>query len=112
MLGGPGALIVLVETQIEVLQPLELLLCVVLGSLGTDHILDQDASIFVELVSPVAISLTRENLQVFRLELWRAGQDSGCCGGHFVSKLKGGRLYNEDVNSRSCTYMCGLGRWR
>jgi hypothetical protein len=101
MLVLPSALILFVETQIEVLQPLDLLVCVILGPLRTNHILDQDASISMKFVSPVAVSLASENLQVFRLKLRCASHDSGCCGGHCCSEWKEGCVSSEAVNSRS-----------
>ena len=47
--------IILIEAQIEILQPLNLFLAVVLGPLGADHAFDKDAAMFVELIAPVTL---------------------------------------------------------
>jgi hypothetical protein len=55
MVCSPGLWVILIETQLEVMKPFQLLLSVVLSTLLADNVFDQDAAVLVELVSPVPI---------------------------------------------------------
>ncbi|KAI3478210.1 hypothetical protein L1887_59883 [Cichorium endivia] len=95
VVGGPGGRVILVKAQLEVLEPLDLLVGVVLGTLGRDDVLDDHATVLVELVAPVAVhGVLVEADQVLGLEartesailvaLGRfepGGGGSGCGGG-------------------------------
>lgn len=83
MLSSPGTLIVLIKSKVEALQPLDLLVAVVLGPFGTNHVLDDDAAIFVKLISPIAVVTVAEVNQVLHCVglVGRFGDllnDSGC----------------------------------
>lgn len=83
MLSGPGTLIILVESKVKTLQPLDLLVAVVFGPFGTNHVLDDDAAIFVKLIAPIAVVTVAEVDQVLHSVglVGRFGDllnDSGC----------------------------------
>lgn len=64
MLSSPGTLIILIETKVEALQPLDLFIAVVLGPFGTNHVLDNNAAVLVELIAPIAVVAVAEVNQV------------------------------------------------
>lgn len=64
MLSRPSTLIILIEAKLKVLEPLDLLVTIVLGTLGADYILDQNAAVLVKLIPPVAVGSRRESDQV------------------------------------------------
>lgn len=87
----PGFRVLLVEAEVEVLQPLNLLVAVVLGTLWADDVFDYNAAVLVELIAPVTVDcvLIKGN-QILGLETSREGAVTlgFClrCGGHFVSQ--------------------------
>lgn len=68
MLSSPSTLIILIESEFEVLQPLDLLVAVVLRTLGADHVLQHNTTILVELIAPVTVCAVAEINQIFRGE--------------------------------------------
>lgn len=72
MFSCPSALILLVKAEIELLQPLDLLLTVVFGSIWTYDSLDDRTTVLVELISPVSIRLGVKLHTILR-NLWSRG---------------------------------------
>lgn len=93
MLCCPSALVVFIEPKLKLLQPFNLLVAVVLCSLGADDVLEHDAAILVELIPPVAVLLAAEVHQVLDGEGLVCGLggflDYRCCGhGSCSNRLK------------------------
>lgn len=65
MLCCPGTFIILIESQFEVFQPLDLLVAVVLGAFGADHVLDDDAAVLMEFIAPIAVCAGAEIHEIF-----------------------------------------------
>lgn len=78
MLCCPGGFIILIEAKLEVLQPLDLLVTIVLCTLGADDILDHDASILMELITPVTVVTRLKMYQVDVVVLWLLALGSRC----------------------------------
>lgn len=60
MFRSPGTFILFIEAQLEVLEPLDLLVAVVLCLFWADDVLDHDAAVLVELIAPVAVVAVAE----------------------------------------------------
>ena len=99
MVGRPGGFVVLIEAEIEVLQPLYLLVDVVLSTFFADNILDDDASSAVELIPPVAILLGFVEInQILGLKLCSErilGLLRSCLRGGSSGGRHGERKYNS-----------------
>jgi len=66
MLSGPSTLIILIETKLKVVQPLQLFLSVVLGFLWRNDSLKHNTAILVKFVPPVSKGHSGEVNQVLR----------------------------------------------
>ena len=62
MFPGPSTLIIFIKTKFKSLEPLYLLVDVILCALGADDISENNASISMEFISPIAVVLLRSEV--------------------------------------------------
>ena len=55
MIDSPSTLVIFIKPKLEILEPLNLLLPVILSSLWGDHIFDYHTAVLVELIAPVTV---------------------------------------------------------
>lgn len=72
VLSSPSTLIFLIEPELKLLKPFDLLFAVVCCSIGTYDSLDDDAAVLMKLISPVPIHLRGKINEIVCIERhWR-----------------------------------------